>query len=53
MSEEWETEFSLTNLRKVPRYMSDHNPLLCTKQEKMRKSKVFCFKTSWLKYAIS
>ena len=31
MSDKWGKEFPLTNLRKAPREMSDHNPLmLCT-----------------------
>ena len=31
MSDKWEKEFPLTNLRKAPQEMSDHNPLmLCT-----------------------
>ena len=31
MNDKWEKEFPLTNLRKAPREMSDHNPLmLCT-----------------------
>lgn len=38
MSSDWETEFPLTNLRKIPRYMSDHDPLiLCTNHEKVKK----------------
>ena len=50
ISEDWEAEFPLTNLRKIPRELSDHNPLvLCTDQEKVKKSKAFCFETSWLK----
>jgi endonuclease/exonuclease/phosphatase family metal-dependent hydrolase len=28
ISSSWEAEFPLYNLRKIPRYMSDHNPLI-------------------------
>jgi hypothetical protein len=46
----WETSFPLSNVRKIPRYISDHNPLLsCTDCEKIKKIKQFCFETSWIK----
>jgi hypothetical protein len=51
ISPEWEALFPLTNLRKTPRFLSDHNPLiLCSDQEKNRKTKKFCFETSWVKH---
>ena len=41
----------MSNLRKLPRELSDHNPLLlCTEQKKVKNSKAFCFETSWLKH---
>jgi hypothetical protein len=52
MNDGWESLFPQTNLRKIPRYMSDHNLLLlCTKQEKIQKSKQFCFNTAWVRHA--
>ena len=51
ISEEWETYFPLTTLRKIPRFMSDHNPLLlCSGQESEKKKHPFCFETAWLKH---
>ena len=51
MNESWETLFPLTNLRKIPRQLSDHNPLmLCTDQDKIKKKKGFSFENSWLKH---
>jgi exonuclease III len=50
MNDKWESLFPLTTLRKRPRLMSDHNPLLlCTEQEQKKKAKHFSFETSWLK----
>ena len=51
ISDDWEKLFPLTNLRKLPRELSDHNPLLlCTEQSTHKKSKAFCFETFWLKH---
>jgi hypothetical protein len=51
MNDKWEVVFPLTNLRKNPRLMSDHNPLLlCTEQNTNKKSKQFCFETLRIKY---
>ena len=51
ISDDWEKLFPLTNLRKLPRELSDHNPLLLyTEQSTYKKSKAFCFETSWLKH---
>ena len=51
ISEDWESMFPLTTLRKVAREMSDHNPLLlCTDQERVNKSKHSCFENAWLKH---
>jgi hypothetical protein len=50
MNDKWEGLFPLTTLRKKPRLMSDHNPLLlCTGQDQKKKAKNFCFESSWLK----
>jgi hypothetical protein len=39
MNEKWEDIFPLTNLRKNPRLMSDHNPLLLgTEQNTVKKT---------------
>lgn len=51
MNEEWENIFPLTNIRKIPRYLSDHNPLiLSSDQDQPQKFKTFCFETAWLKH---
>jgi hypothetical protein len=51
MNDKWEELFPMTNLRKRPRLMSDHNPLLlCTEQNQMKKSKHFSFESTWLKH---
>jgi hypothetical protein len=42
MNDKWEGLFPLTTLRKRPRLMSDHNPLLlCTGQDQKKKAKKF------------
>lgn len=52
MSKEWEDCHPLCNLRKIPRYMSDHNRLImCTELVNKSCSKPFCFENSWLKHA--
>jgi hypothetical protein len=52
MNDRWEALFPLTNLRKIPSFLSDHNPLLlCTEQERIKNSKQFFFETAWLKHA--
>jgi hypothetical protein len=52
MNDKWEIIFPLSNVRKIPRYMSDHNPMLLgTETGKIRKTKGFCFETSWIKHA--
>jgi hypothetical protein len=49
MNDKWEGAFPLTNLKKNPRLMSDHNPLvLYTDQIMNKKGKNFCFETSWI-----
>jgi len=51
ISEDWEQLFPLTSLRRLPRELSDHNPLLlCTDQPNLKRSKAFSFETSWLKH---
>ena len=41
MNESWETLFPLTNLRKILRQLSDHNPLmLCIDQDKIKKKRL-------------
>jgi len=49
ISNSWEPDFPLCNLRKIPRYMSDHNTLIVrTDLEQKIGSRPFCFETSWL-----
>jgi hypothetical protein len=51
MNDKWEGAFPLTNLKKHPRLLSDHNPLvLYTDQMMNKKGKNFCFETSWIKH---
>ncbi|CAN6218645.1 unnamed protein product [Urochloa humidicola] len=51
MNEAWEKVFPLTNLRKIPRSVSDHNPLLlCSDQGQKARNMQFCFETSWIKH---
>jgi hypothetical protein len=52
ISSSWESEFPLCNLRKIPRYMSDHNPLIVrTDMVQQLGSRPFCFQNSWLQHA--
>jgi exonuclease III len=52
LSSSWEIEFPLCNLRKIPRYMSDHNPLIVRADlEQKVGAKPFCFENSWLLHA--
>jgi hypothetical protein len=38
MNSAWECDFPLINLRKIPRFLSDHNPLLlCSEQVAIKK----------------
>ena len=38
-------------MRKAPREMSDHNPLmLCTDWEMKKETKPFCIETSWIRH---
>jgi exonuclease III len=47
----WENLFPLTNIRKNPRILSDHNPLiLCSELEVKKNSKHFSFETSWVSH---
>ena len=49
MNSDWEGLFPLTQARKIPRFMSDHNPLILdTCENILPKSKEFCFEKSWL-----
>jgi exonuclease III len=51
MNDKWEGAFPLTNLKKNPRLMSDHNPLVLYTDQIMNKNgKNFCFETSWIKH---
>lgn len=51
INDKWEQIFPLSSLRKIPRYMSDHNPLiLSSDQTRTKKTKAFCFETSWIKH---
>ena len=52
ISSSWEVEFPLCNLRKIPRYMSDHNPLIVrTDLHQQIGFRPFCFENSWLQHA--
>jgi hypothetical protein len=45
----WETVFSLSGARKIPRVMSDHNPIIVDTKEVVEiKSREFRFEKSWL-----
>jgi hypothetical protein len=45
----WETVFPLSGARKIPRVMSDHNPIIVDTKEVMEvKSREFRFEKSWL-----
>lgn len=49
MNKAWETHFPMTNIRKKPRIMSDHNPLTLSVDQKVEhKRKPFRFEISWL-----
>lgn len=51
ISTEWETLFPLTNLKKNPSIMSDHNPLILRSDlGEIRKTKQFYFETAWAKH---
>jgi hypothetical protein len=48
---EWENLFPLSSARKIPRLMSEHNPIiLCTHQKIEPKSREFRFEKSWIKH---
>jgi hypothetical protein len=50
MTKEWEAIFSTVHVYKVPRTMSDHNPLvLSTQQNTPVQMRIFIFELSWLK----
>jgi hypothetical protein len=45
VNSKWEASFPLSTLRKIPRFISDHNPLvLSTETEQVKKSKPSVFK---------
>lgn len=51
MSKHWETDFPFCNMRKIPRFSSDHNPLIYSNEQETKKTtKPFCFENSWLKH---
>lgn len=51
MDEAWGKEFPLCILKKIPRYILDHNPLILnTEMTQKTDSKPFCFGNSWLKH---
>lgn len=51
ISEDWQQKFPLSNLRKIPRFMSDHNPLVYNSELTVeQKSKPFCFETLWVQH---
>jgi hypothetical protein len=46
---EWETMFPLSSARKIPRFMSDHNPIILDTHEKIEvKSREFRFEKKWI-----
>jgi hypothetical protein len=48
---EWENIFPLSSARKIPRLMSDHNPIILDTHEKTEpKSREFRFEKSWIKH---
>lgn len=49
INDKWELTFPLTSVRKLPRAVSDHNPLIMDIGENCeQRSKEFRFETSWL-----
>jgi len=51
INDKWESEFPLTNLRKIPRDLLDHNPLLlCTDWDEKKVNRPFCFENSWIRH---
>jgi hypothetical protein len=51
INSEWELLFPLTQARKIPRVMSDHNPLIMDTGEKPEvKSREFRFEKSWVNH---
>lgn len=48
--EEWKKMFPLCNVKKIPRYMSDHNLLIYNSEmnDVTQNKKGFCFENSWL-----
>jgi hypothetical protein len=48
---EWENLFPRSSARKIPRLMSDHNPIILDPHEKIEpKSREFRFEKSWIKH---
>lgn len=52
ISDNWETEFPRCNIRKIPRYMSDHNPIIYNSESNIshKECKCFSFEISWFKH---
>jgi hypothetical protein len=51
MNFEWENLFPLSSARKIPRFISDHNPIILDTHEKTdSKSKEFCFEKNWISH---
>ena len=51
ISSSWEQEFPLCNIRKIPRYTSDHNPLIYSRDlDQIRVTKPFSFENSWVNH---
>jgi hypothetical protein len=49
INHEWENLFPLSSARKIPRVMSDHNPIIMDTKESVEvRSKEFRFEKSWL-----
>jgi hypothetical protein len=51
VNNKWDARFPLSTVRKIPRFVSDHNPLvLDTEFDQVQKVKTFCFETFWIKH---
>ena len=51
ISSSWEQEFPLCNIKKIPRYTSDHNPIIYSRElSQSKNSKPFSFENSWINH---
>ena len=49
MSKYWKTGFPFCNMRKIPRFSSDHNPLIYSNEQETKKT-TKPFENYWLKH---